>query len=95
MEGLDGILKCYVHKVSFNTPTEYFDHEREIEHERNENHLCGNCGSEIKGKGPRVQVKFVAKLVPDKLHHPRANCKKCQDEIDKATIERLKAEGKI
>lgn len=95
MEGLDGLLKCSIHIVSFNNPDEYFQHEREVEHERNEDHLCASCGSEVNGTGPRVQRTFTAKLIPDKRTHHRANCKSCQDKEDAAHIQRMIAEGKI
>jgi len=95
MEGQDGLLKCSIHNFSTNSPDEYFQHEREFEHERNETHLCGSCGSEVTGEGPRTTRTFTAKLVPDKVHHPRHNCPTCQERVDKEILERLVAEGKI
>lgn len=43
MKGLDGILKCSPCYESFNTPTEFYEHEKEKDHTHTGSTLCLDC----------------------------------------------------
>ena len=45
MEGLDGLLKCYDHNVSFNSPDEFDQHEAEVPHTYSGTTKCLDCGT--------------------------------------------------
>lgn len=88
MKGLDGALKCDEHKVSFNTPTEFYEHEKEIEHSHTGETLCTDClNSGIKKKAECDPESFG-------LGRPTPRCIDCNDRIEKEVLAKIEARKK-
>lgn len=82
-------FECSVHNVKFDTPEQYYQHEREVAHEQILSSAeCAGCKKVF---GP-ITIKAI--LPAGKLQNP-VKCPECQAKEDELTIERLKAEGKI
>lgn len=88
-DGLDKLFQCSIHKVSFDTPDEYYQHERDVEHHRRFTKHCTSCGE------VNVSREETAKIPFGKMTPQESKCRACQEEQDIKTVERLKAEGKI
>lgn len=83
MQGLEGLLKCYDHNVSFNDPEEMEQHKADEVHTYGGTAPCQDCGAK------NQEINFTGKLEKGKL--PPAICKECE----LAYIEELKKKGLI
>lgn len=78
MKGLDGLLKCYDHEVSFDTPEEFHIHRTEVAHTYSGSTKCQDCkGSNIPFDEEEEQI------VGDPMHHGSAMCNDCFEKIKK------------
>jgi len=88
-DDLSGILKCYVHNVSFDTPEEFYQHEGAFDHTQTGDTICKDCW-ERERKIERVQID------PDIANGKhKGRCEKCQEEMEDEIISKLEKQGKI
>lgn len=98
MKGTKGIFKCFIHDVSFDEASEYYQHEREQEHEYSGSLKCSvcdcsfDCECSVNNKKEHhtrpIKIR-EGKLVPETM------CPGCEAKEEQRIIEKLKAEGKI
>lgn len=89
MKGLDGLLKCDAHNESFNTPTEFYEHEREKQHTHpNTTTLCTDCFA--------AGIKEHCEVDPTDMHkgRPTGRCPDCQDKLEKHVEKKIKEREK-
>lgn len=84
MKGQDGLLKCSVHNESFNTPTEFYEHQKSVPHGFKGTTKCDGCGCKNCEVDPNEQFKGNAK----------ARCKHCEELEETAVLERIERKKK-
>ena len=90
MKGMEGLLKCDIHNVSFDTPTEFNEHLNEKSHTSSGETLCADCIS----RGIKERI-IVDPKHSQKGSHVSQNCSDCETRIEERIIDKLKKEGKI
>lgn len=68
MKGLDGLLKCFTHNVSFNDPDEFYQHCNEVPHKYSGSCKCDDCGEMNVGIEVDEEIKSAK---------GQARCKEC------------------
>ncbi|GEM_PF-4643615 len=91
MQGQDGQFKCSTCNVSFDTPSEYYQHEREVVHTSSGTFKCSDCEESF-------QIPYdkpAEHKLKEKQLTPSFQCPDCVSKQEQRIIEKLQKEGKI
>ena len=80
MKGLNGLLKCYTHDESFDTPEEFYKHQADKPHGFTGTTKCVDCGCK------NVECHADEEICSERAH---ARCPKCEAIEEKAVLARI------
>ena len=75
MKGLEGVLKCSPCYESFNTPTEFYEHEKEKQHSHTGSTLCLDCNA----AGIKEHVELDG--IDTHKGRPTTRCGHCENKL--------------
>jgi len=85
MQGQEGLLKCSVHNVSFNTPEEFYKHKDDVPHGATGTTKCEDCGCKNCPQDPNETAK--GKIL-------KARCPECEQINEKNVLEKIERKKK-